>query len=233
MNVIEIKMEIKKFKNHPNLRGKRRDELLEILRKLYKKNGKDFSQLKTEKPEKAPKIYYGIDAVPEGHRRASMEEAAKAKKVYYYGIKEIDSKVLSHYGLLQKKEKEEEEDKNSQLRVKMIGLRGKFFRLKKLHDASKNEKEKKKLMIELKQIKDEVEALNKLMKKDNVLSLSDMRVKMAGLRGKYTKLGKDYDNADTTKEKKKIFSELKKLETEMLELNEQIETQKNNEKKKK
>jgi hypothetical protein len=60
-----------------------------------------------------------------------------------------------------------------------------------------------------------------------------MRVKMAGLRGKYTKLGKDYDNADTTKEKKKIFSELKKLETEMLELNEQIETQKNNEKKKK
>jgi len=46
------------------------------------------------KKQKNLKLYFGIDEVPKGYRRASMEEAMKKKKINYWGLKKVDNKIL-------------------------------------------------------------------------------------------------------------------------------------------
>lgn len=77
-----------------------------LLIKEFKAKEKEFKkqQKQKEKEQKAKerelkrqknlKIYYGIDEIPKGYRRASMEEAMKKKKINYWGLKKVDNKIL-------------------------------------------------------------------------------------------------------------------------------------------
>ena len=117
---------------------------MEDIKPLKVTKGKKQNKPKTVKPvkpkkEKILKPYFKIGEIPKGHRLASMQEAKDAKKIYYWGIKQVDKK------LLQGKPPKEDLGK---LINKIAGLSGKFNRLKKEIESSKNFEQKKKLQEE-------------------------------------------------------------------------------------
>ena len=50
---------------------------------------------KTKKKGKAKKIYCGAGDIPSGHRRGTMQECIEKNQIRYYGVKKIDSRILS------------------------------------------------------------------------------------------------------------------------------------------
>ncbi len=78
----------------------------QLLMKEFRAKEREFKKLQTEKEkerkakerelkkQKNLKLYFGIDEVPKGYRRASMEEAMKKKKINYWGLKKVDNKIL-------------------------------------------------------------------------------------------------------------------------------------------
>lgn len=111
-----------------------------LLMKEFRAKEREFKkqQKEKEKEEKAKereikrlknlKLYFGIDEVPKGYRRASMEEAMKKKKINYWGLKKVDNKILMIT--------DEVPDKNK-LNTLMLSLaknKGIFDKLKKEFD---------------------------------------------------------------------------------------------------
>lgn len=119
-----------------------------------KKTTKKTASKKTTKKKKEPKlkIYCGIeDPVPKGYKLGSMKECLDKKKVMYYGVKKVDSRMLQS---LNKKVETEAE-----LYVKAAGVRGKITKLKRELERSKSADEKKKLMEQLDAAKKEMISL--------------------------------------------------------------------------
>lgn len=82
---------------------------------------------KAEEKEKAKnmRIYYGaLPVVPKGYRRATMVEAVKANKVFYFGARKVDSKLIQS-----KKQVKNVSNEKKKLMGKYVSLRGKITKL--------------------------------------------------------------------------------------------------------
>lgn len=111
-----------------------------LLMKEFRAKEREFKkqQKEKEKEQKAKereikrlknvKLYFGIDEVPKGYRRASMEEAMKKKKINYWGLKKVDNKILMIT--------DEVPDKNklNTLMLTLANKKGIFDKLKKEFD---------------------------------------------------------------------------------------------------
>lgn len=126
-------------------------------KKTSKKTSKKSSK-KTSKKEPKLKVFCGItQPIPKGYKLGSMKECLEMKQVRYYGLKKIDSKLAESIN--------EKKDSKIELSSKIAGLKGKFFKLKKEIDASKNISSKKKLIEEFENVRKELVSLNEKMKK--------------------------------------------------------------------
>jgi hypothetical protein len=120
-------------------------------KKASKKASKKESKKKVSKPKK---IYCGAGEVPSGHRRGTMMECIEKNQVRYYGVKKVDSRLLSK--LRSKRDIEKERDK---LVLKTKGYKHKIVALRKKFFDKKTPRETK-----LK-LKEEILELNELYKK--------------------------------------------------------------------
>ena len=105
-------------------------------------------------------IYCGIGDVPKGQRRGTMEECAKIGQVRYYGIKQINPRVLE----ASKKNKNDDKDKVNLLEKKItlhVQIKKLIAKMKETTDDNlKNEycEEAKKKNAEMKLV---IKSLNK------------------------------------------------------------------------
>jgi len=108
------------------------------------------------KKVKAPKPtdpFFGVPPVPKGKHQASMSEAAKAKKILYWGVKKADSKIIDSMV-------EKPKEKKGDLQIKIAGLRGALSRLKREYDQAKTAEEKKTKMTEFEAKRQEILEIN-------------------------------------------------------------------------
>lgn len=124
-----------------------------------KKNSK-----KTSKESKKYKLYCGIDEpIPAGYRLGSMEECLNAGKVNYYGIKKIDSRLLT---VKRNEMKVVELNKLvDKLRAEAIGFSGKTQKLTREIASASTEKEKKALQKKIDEIAKKKAEITKEMNK--------------------------------------------------------------------
>jgi hypothetical protein len=120
-----------------------------------KKEKEEVKKPIVKKKEKPLKLYYGLLPVPKGYKLASMKEAVDAKKVYYWGVAKVDTKVLGT------------DNKESKLQIisKMSSLRGRLDRIKKDIGISKNAEDAKKLIEEYNEKRKEILLLNEQLQK--------------------------------------------------------------------
>ncbi|AYV80216.1 MAG: hypothetical protein Gaeavirus17_2 [Gaeavirus sp.] len=127
---------------------------------------KESKSKKTSKPKAAPKPkrvpklkpYCGIaNPIPKGFRIGSMKECLDAKKVSYYGVKKIDSRLIDSIN----KKLETRID----LQVKVSGLVGKLSNLKRKIESSKDTAERKTMITEFETTRKSVLELNERIQK--------------------------------------------------------------------
>jgi len=119
------------------------------------KDNKKNSKKKEDKPkkEKKLKLYCGImNPIPNGYRLGSMQECFDAGKVMYYGIKKVDSIVLSS-------NIKKEEINITTIQLKKAGLLGKHNNLKKKYERANSKEEKEEIKKEIEIL---VKDINKL-----------------------------------------------------------------------
>lgn len=129
---------------------------------------------KIKAKESKLKPYYKIGTIPKGFRRASMAEAKKAGKVYYWGLKQIDNKILN---LTEETDPKAIKAKISEKTIKLAGLMGKFNNLKKNIAIAKNNNDneaEKKANSELDEVKKNILIYN------NELNLLKDKLKKRG-----------------------------------------------------
>lgn len=124
-----------------------------------KKRGRP--RTKEPKPVKPKRVkvlkpWFKIEEPPKGFRRGSMEEALQKKKVFYWGIKKIDDKILQAF-----KPKETKED----LIKLLAGLTGKLSKLKKDILQEKDAENKKNMIEQFNKSRDELLKINERYKK--------------------------------------------------------------------
>ena len=124
-----------------------------------KKNSK-----KNSKESIKYKLYCGIDEpIPDGYRLGSMEECLNAGKVNYYGIKKVDSRLLTaRRNELKVGEFNKQLDK---YRAEAIGFSGKTTKYNKMIAVAKTEKEKKALQKKIDEITKKKAEITKEMNK--------------------------------------------------------------------
>jgi len=115
--------------------------------------GKTTKKEKPEKPQKPLKPYFKIGELPKGYRRATMEEAMKENKVFYYGVKKIDNKLIDFYT--------KEPETRKSLASELSATRVKYFKIvKKLKETPSHEDEiRKDLMNEQMELAEKVKKL--------------------------------------------------------------------------
>lgn len=124
-----------------------------------KKSSKKGSKKATKKATKKKRPYYGIkDPVPPGFERATMQEFINKKKVNYFGIKKIDTKLIKH------QTKDLLPNTKNELHIKKAGLAGKLNRLNKELEKAKTEADKESIKTEIAKAKDIVKMINQKLK---------------------------------------------------------------------
>jgi hypothetical protein len=109
---------------------------------------------KKVKEVKPVKIYYGPKDPPpqKNQRHPTMSEAVQSKQgVKYYGVNKLDSKMLE---IINKPKAGKSPE--ALLQVKGAGLRGKLKNIKKKYDASDKPDERKKLMEQYEEVKEQL-----------------------------------------------------------------------------
>lgn len=122
-------------------------------------------------------IYCSIGKIPTGKKLGSMKECADLGQIRYYGLKKVDPKLLENIRLSKTKK---ESKKN--LRLKLIGLRG---RVKKIKSQIEFEKDKNKKA-----------ELNELLKKTNK-ELTDISTRLKSA-ARLPSLGRNRKNLSRT-----------------------------------
>ena len=126
---------------------------------ITKKNSKEKKTSKEPVVEKKKRLYCGIsNPIPNGYRLGTMQECFDVGKVMYYGVKKVDSKILSS-------NKNKEKDDIKSLEVKKGGLIGKYKTLKNKLEKKITEDEKKLIQKEIEDIKNEVNMIGEKIKK--------------------------------------------------------------------
>lgn len=127
---------------------------------------------KEEKLKKNLKPYYKIGVVPPYHRRATMAEAVKNKKVFYWGINKVDPKLIAGESSMKLKDLEK---KRGDIMVKKAGMVALYNKLKKELEQAKAKGTPTKEIIDkltdqqklLKEVSDEFNYLNSEIEKLN------------------------------------------------------------------
>lgn len=143
-------------KKEPKKDSKKKTSKKESKKKTSKKTSKKSSKKKTSK-KKRP--YYGIkEPVPSGFERATMQQFIDKKKVNYFGIKKIDTKLIKHQAkdLLPKTKNE--------LYIKKAGCNGKLNRLNKELEKAKTEADKESIKTDIAKTKDLIKMINAKLK---------------------------------------------------------------------
>lgn len=123
---------------------------------------KKVKEPKPIKPKRVKKLklWFKIEEPPAGYRRANMKEALENKKVFYYGIKQLDTKLTNSFS--------ENKLNKATLMIEIARLKGGLEKLKKDYkNTSKTEEEKKAMSGEY---QNKLNQLNKLNKQYNLLS---------------------------------------------------------------
>jgi len=130
------------------------------------------------------KIYCGIDDIPKGYRRGTMKECADKGQVRYYGIKQIDSRLVAS---INAKKNPPKVDELKVLGDKQAALFGRIQKLlkeiKAIDDKQSNKKEDKDKRDELKakalKTREELQTINKkienLKKKEKITHKSEKK----------------------------------------------------------
>ena len=125
-------------------------------------------------------IFCGVGKVPSGKRRGTMKECFEKKQVRYWGVKKIDSRILSDYN---------KSDAIAETKVKLVvdaaKIKGRLKRLErqmKIDDISKTEMESLK-----KQIKQHKDKLVKMQKQLDIINAKAKEIQKSKTTKKITK----------------------------------------------
>ena len=124
----------------------------------YQPKAKKEAPPKKVKAPKPTDPFFGVPPVPKGKHQASMSEAAKAKKILFWGVKKADSKIIDSMV-------EKPKEKKGDLQIKIAGLRGALSRLKREYDQAKTADEKKTKMAEFEAKRQEILEINDRLQK--------------------------------------------------------------------
>ena len=105
-------------------------------------------------------IYCGIGKVPKDHKLGSMKQCAEKGQIRYYGVKKVDPKMLTVM-----KTKGSRGENRDKLVIEMVTLRGRVRGLTKKIADEKDAKAKQKLKNDLAVTADELEKVQKKVKK--------------------------------------------------------------------
>ena len=137
---------------------------------VEKKAAKDAEKAAKDAAKEAARIanlkpYFKAGIVPNGYREATMKEAIDAKKVFLWGVRKADSKIVNSMFKHTDNTQELIEDVSSKIILKMV----KFNQLKKLIAAMEGDervvKERTAKKAEFANLKDEIIALQDKKKK--------------------------------------------------------------------
>ena len=125
-------------------------------------------------------IFCGVGKVPSGKRRGTMKECFEKKQVRYWGVKKIDSRILSDYN---------KSDAIAETKLKLVvdaaKIKGRLKRLErqmKIDDISKTEMESLK-----KQIKQHKDKLVKMQKQLDIINAKAKEIQKSKTTKKITK----------------------------------------------
>ena len=137
------------------------------------------------------KPYFKIGEIPKGFRRASMLEAKEAGKINYWGIKQVDNKILT---LTEETDPKKIKAKIAEKTVKLGGLMGKFSKIKKDIVTAKNKNDNK---AEVK-LNGELDELKKVILQSNneLTALKEKLKKRSGTGLPNTNTDDDEDSDD-------------------------------------
>jgi hypothetical protein len=155
------------------------------------------------------KLYYGVDKVPKGKKRASMIQAVKAKQVRYYGVKKVDPRLLAYYKKHVKYTEEEARMKYFTHTAIVRTLVKRIKEFKKYGDKYEDEIEELK-----KRAIDNVKKRDKWKKIwEDLKAVKTPQAKLKHSKKVATELKKDATQTKTkiTKTKKKLKDSMKKI----------------------
>ena len=180
-NAKQLKELIKNYNLHQHCKGlstMKRSQLEAVINFFLKFENKQFTykdnvdteklgevikKAKNQKPIKKEKlkIYCGTEQPPpSGHRYGTMKECVDLKQVRLYGLRKVDRRLLESTNT--------KKESDSELTVKLLGLRGKLTKLKRDFDASESQKDKLKIMKEYDEVRKELLLLNEKKQKESM-----------------------------------------------------------------
>ncbi len=106
------------------------------------------------------KPYCGIKDVPKGSHRGSMKECLERDQVRFFGVKQIDSRMLASSGKVKG-----DPTAVDKIKLKIVGLRGRESRIEKEMNSKKANNDKNKMEELKKQLKDTTKQIANLRAK--------------------------------------------------------------------
>ena len=137
-------------------------------------------------------VYCGIDEVPKGKKRGTLEECTAAGQLRYYGIKKIDAKKVAKTKAETKSTKKKQNDyvkKLKKMRIEMVRLRARHTTIKGRCDTTNGKKHPEKKAAYCKEAEE-------LKKKHN-----DIFAESAKLKKKLAAIGGEFARPKTSKSK--------------------------------